>query len=189
MFTPFFFLGGFSFAFVMNLFFLVQHSRLYELSPYNTGGGGGSADYLVMLLFGFAVMNTLMYIFNERIMSQAMIVLIMYVWSRKEPDAQTGFFGFRFQALYLPWVLVAFHLLMGSNIFQDLVGIGTGHLYYFLVVEVPVHYNVNVISTPRFVVEQLAWFSGTVPPAARGPQGQAFPAPNQWGRGRMLGGR
>eukprot|EP00112_Aurelia_sp_Birch-Aquarium-sp1_P002151 Seg1232.21 transcript_id=Seg1232.21/GoldUCD/mRNA.D3Y31 product=Derlin-2 protein_id=Seg1232.21/GoldUCD/D3Y31 len=37
-----------------------------------------------------------------------------------------------FQAPYLPWVLLGFSLMLGNSIIVDIMGIGVGHIYYFL---------------------------------------------------------
>lgn len=39
---------------------------------------------------------------------------------------------FFFQAPYLPWVLVAFSVLLGNSVLVDILGIAIGHLYFFL---------------------------------------------------------
>lgn len=39
---------------------------------------------------------------------------------------------FNFSAPYLPWVLLAFSTLLGSSPLVDTLGIGAGHVYYFL---------------------------------------------------------
>ena len=36
-----------------------------------------------------------------------------------------------FSAPYLPWVLLAFSLLLGHDIHSDALGIAVGHLYFF----------------------------------------------------------
>ena len=40
--------------------------------------------------------------------------------------------GFRFTGIYMPWVLVAFHVLIARSPVTDLIGIAAGHVYYFL---------------------------------------------------------
>ena len=37
-----------------------------------------------------------------------------------------------FTAPYLPWALLGFSLLLGHDVTSDLLGIGVGHIYYFL---------------------------------------------------------
>ena len=38
-----------------------------------------------------------------------------------------------FKAAYLPWVLLGFSLMFGQTVVVNLLGLGVGHLYFFLV--------------------------------------------------------
>ncbi|XP_016147259.1 derlin-2-like [Sinocyclocheilus grahami] len=59
--------------------------------------------------------------------------MLVYIWSRRNPYVRMNFFGLlNFQAPFLPWVLMGFSLLLGNSIVIDLLGIGVGHIYYFL---------------------------------------------------------
>ncbi|KAL1269738.1 hypothetical protein QQF64_032027 [Cirrhinus molitorella] len=59
--------------------------------------------------------------------------MLVYIWSRRNPYIRMNFFGLlNFQAPFLPWVLMGFSLLLGNSIVIDLLGIGVGHIYYFL---------------------------------------------------------
>lgn len=50
-------------------------------------------------------------------------MMIVYVWSRRNPYIRMNFFGIlNFQAPYLPWVLVGFSLLLGNSLVIDLMG-------------------------------------------------------------------
>ncbi|XP_051829380.1 derlin-3 isoform X3 [Antechinus flavipes] len=66
-------------------------------------------------------------------LGQAFTIMLVYVWSRRNPYLRMNFFGLlNFQAPFLPWVLMAFSLLLGNSILVDLLGIAVGHIYYFL---------------------------------------------------------
>ena len=82
----------------------------------------------------------------------------------------------------------------GNSVFMPLLGIGVGHLYYFLVDVAPEQAGIDIIRTPAFVVE----FFGGVPsggangrPPAHGARGAPQqPRPqtgHNWGGGRVLG--
>lgn len=36
------------------------------------------------------------------------------------------------QAPYLPWVLLAFSILLGNTVLVDAIGMGIGHIYYYM---------------------------------------------------------
>ena len=66
-------------------------------------------------------------------LGQAFTVLLVYVWSCRNPYVRMNFFDLlNFQAPFLPWVLVGFSLLLGNSILVDLWDIAVGHVYFFL---------------------------------------------------------
>ncbi|KTF93903.1 hypothetical protein cypCar_00001874 [Cyprinus carpio] len=70
---------------------------------------------------------------NLFFLGQAFTIMLVYIWSRRNPYVRMNFFGLlNFQAPFLPWVLMGFSLLLGNSIVIDLLGIGVGHIYYFL---------------------------------------------------------
>lgn len=130
---PYFFAGGFSFNFAMHLYILYQNCLRYEANPYNTGAGGSSADFLWMVIIAAAIHTVLAWIFEFMVFSESMLYVIMYVWSRREPDGRLSMFGFKFQALYLPWIYMGIRMIMGGSITMPLLGVAIGHVYFFLV--------------------------------------------------------
>ncbi len=198
-FTACIFSGGFSFPYAMHTYLLYLNSRNYETNPYNTGGGGNSADYLWMLSVSIGILCIISYIFEIYVLSEAMLFDIIYVWSRKEPNAQLSMFGVKFKSVYLPWVYVAIRVIMGQSITQPLLGIVVGHTYYFLVDILPVSHNYRWLATPQFcssIVAKLTGFSvvssRTTPPinaTATGntPRSGRQPPSYNWGQGRTLG--
>lgn len=177
LFTAFIFVGKFSFNFAMHTYILYQNCLRYEANPYNTGAGGNTADFLWMILLSMAVLLVIGYYFEMVILSEPILYVIIYVWSRKEPDAISNIFGFKFKSVYLPWAYVAMRLLMGGSITEPLIGIAVGHLYYFLVAIFPISHGRNLIVTPAFCSDFITWVTGlslpgrtaaAAPPAARG---------------------
>ena len=160
--TPFIFSGKFSFNFAMHMMILYENCRRYENNPYNTGAGGSTADFIFMILFAMAILLTVAYIFQFLVLSESILYVIMYVWSRREPDAQLNIFGFRFKAIYLPWVYLMIKLVMGQDLILPFIGIVVGHLYYFLVDVVPQSYGRSVLKTPEFCVSMVNYFSGGI---------------------------
>lgn len=56
-------------------------------------------------------------------LGQAFTIMLVYVWSRRNPSVRMNFFGLlNFQAPFLPWVLMGFSLLLGNSIIVDLLG-------------------------------------------------------------------
>ncbi|CAK0850308.1 unnamed protein product [Prorocentrum cordatum] len=66
-----------------------------------------------------------------------LIFAIMYYWSRREPYAMLSFFGFSIKGYQFPFFMLLFQVLMGGSIWTDLLGLASGHTYYFLKEVVP----------------------------------------------------
>ena len=78
-------------------------------------------------------------------------------------------------------------LLMGGDVWKDLLGIAAGHLYHFLKDILAMEYNMNPLKTPLWVHKLTARLmripTGAVPPAEEAPRGRVF-----IGGGYRLGG-
>lgn len=197
--TNFFLAGKFSINFAMHLYVLYDFSLRYERNPYNTGAGGTSSDYLYMVILAMGVLMSLDYFMPSGYHSESLLYTIMYVWSRRDPETIVKFFVFNFKAVYVCWVYCAMRMLMGGDIFMILMGIFTGHLYFFLV-DVQGAAG-SYIRTPGWVVRCVEWMTGrtqrAVPVAApssfssSATSGAAPRLPPQntynWGSGQRLG--
>uniref|UniRef100_A0A3Q2CTV1 Derlin n=1 Tax=Cyprinodon variegatus TaxID=28743 RepID=A0A3Q2CTV1_CYPVA len=127
--TSFLFFGSLGFGFLFNIIFLYRYCRMLEEDSFR----GRTADFVFMFLFG-GIFITLLGLFADIIfLGQAFIVMLVYVWSKRNPLIPVNFFGLlSFQAPFLPWALMGCSLLLGNSVAADLLGIAVGHVYYFL---------------------------------------------------------
>ena len=92
-----------------------------------------SVDFLWMLLFGAMVLLVMAPIAKVQFLGTSLNFMLVYVWSRRNPDVPLSFLGiFTFGAAYLPWVLMAFSVLIGGSPVMDILGMVAGHTYYYL---------------------------------------------------------
>lgn len=202
LYFPFIFSYPFSFDFAMHMYMLYENCRRYEMNPFNTGGGGNSSDFLYMILLGMAALCVVGYFFNLTLMAVPLVYMIMYVWSRREPETIVNLMTLKYKALYSPWVSLLIYVVMGAPLTRPLLGIAVGHMYYFLTSVLPVSHGVDIIHTPEFCKQIVRWYTSNSasvssrPSAVANAPGGAAPAegqfPNlgaghQWGRGRALG--
>lgn len=136
---------------------MVNFSRIYESGgPFNTGGGGGTADYAFMMLFGCAAM-LLSYILLAGIIppvfTRNLSYFVLYVWSKQNPEAPANIWGFPLKAMWLPFAYLAVTVLMGNSFWDVAHGIAIGHIYYFLVEVVPSVYRKDVLHTPQLLID------------------------------------
>ena len=60
------------------------------------------------------------------------------------------FFGLKFKAIYLLWMLMVFGLIVANDGFNELLGIFIGHTYYFLKFRYPTEFGgPNLLETPQ----------------------------------------
>jgi len=147
--TSFLFFGTFGFNFFFNMVFTYKYCRMLEEGSFRDR----TADFVMMFLFGGICMILFAFFVNLLFLGQAFTIMLVYVWSRRNPLVRMNFFGlFNFFAPYLPWVLFAFSLLLGNPVYVDLMGIAVGHIYYFMEDVFPQQVGgFKILKTPRFL--------------------------------------
>uniref|UniRef100_A0ABI8AG49 Derlin n=1 Tax=Felis catus TaxID=9685 RepID=A0ABI8AG49_FELCA len=117
--TNFLFFGPLGFSFFFNMLFVFRYCRMLEEGSFR----GRTADFVFMFLFGGILMTLLGLLGSLFFLGQALTVMLVYVWSRRNPRVRVNFFGLlTFQAPFLPWALMGFSLLLGNSILVDLLG-------------------------------------------------------------------
>jgi len=190
--------GPKGFHFLMNLYFLYSYSTRLETETF----AGSPADFAFMLLFNWLCLVLIGFGAELALLMDPLVLSVLYVWCQLNKDTVVSFwFGTRFKAMYLPWVLFAFNLIIGSGGMMELFGIIVGHLYFFLMFKYPQDFGgAQLVSVPRFLYTLFPKRQGGVAgfgqaPASRRPQadndgGNAGGGwrGHQWGRGNNLGG-
>lgn len=124
--TNFLYFGPFGLDFVFHMFFLVRYSRLLEEGSFRMR----TADFAYMLLFGAVAMTAIAPFINIQFFGSSLTFMMVYVWGRRNESVRMSFLGvFQFNAPYLPWVLLAFSVLIGNTYVVDTIGIAVGHVY------------------------------------------------------------
>ncbi|KAG8010269.1 Derlin-1 [Nibea albiflora] len=180
------------FLYLINLYFLYHYSTRLETGAFD----GKPADYIFMLLFNWICIVLLMI---------PLIMSVLYVWAQFNKDTVVSFwFGTRFKAHYLPWVILAFNFIIGGSFIDELTGNLVGHLYFFLMFKYPMDLGGrSFLTTPeilyRYFPNRRGGVSGFgVPPTRRpaaqeqagggGGGGGGGRGRHNWGQGFRLGG-
>lgn len=152
--TPFLYFGEISFGWLMSMMFIWQYCSKLEKLWFV--GVHGTADFVFMLLFGgFILLATNAVLPNFYIYGPSMLMMLVHIAARKDPFSPVNFWGFSFLAWHFPFLLMFLHMLMGggmSSAVRDLIGILTGHLYFFLTDIYPKVRGVVLLETPTVVV-------------------------------------
>lgn len=154
------FFGKFSFQFLFQMYFFSSFSSKLERNEiFNQPG-----DYLFFLLTQILLLDVISLVLAWPVgfpsLGPSLVFAILYYWSRREPYAMLNFFSFNIKGYQFPFALVFFQLLIGGSIWVDLLGLASGHIYYFLKEVVPQEYGKTIISTPSFLVNFMAQYSG-----------------------------
>lgn len=115
--------------FLFHIFFLIRYCKSLEEGSFRNR----SADFLWMLLLGAAMLTCMAPFAKVQFLGTSLNFMLVYVWSRRNPGVPLSFLGiFTFGAAYLPWVLMAFSVLIGGSLVVDMLGMIAGHTYYYL---------------------------------------------------------
>lgn len=179
------------FHYLLNLYFLYNYSLRLETGVYATRPG----DYFFMLLFNWICIVVIALFSNIMLLMDPMVLSVLYIWCQLNKDTEVTFwFGTRFKAMYLPWVLMGFNMILSGGGLYEIVGILVGHLYFFLTFKYPQDYGGRrLLNTPDIIYQYFPNRQGGVggfgqPPAFR----QAPPPANNnrrghdWGPGHRL---
>jgi Derlin-2/3 len=152
---------SFTHIFTSTIDMLYTMSMRYETSgPFNTGAGGGTADYMFAFMFGMVVILAtyplVVTIFPyPPVFTNNMVYFVMYIWSKRHPTAQANIWGIPMEAIYLPFAYLALTVFMGNPYFDLLHGLATGHLYYFLADVYPQVSGKDILVTPHFLIDRF----------------------------------
>ncbi|PGH09923.1 hypothetical protein AJ79_05539 [Helicocarpus griseus UAMH5409] len=126
--TTFIYFGPLSLDLLFHVFFLQRYSRLLEESS-----GHSSADFSWLLLYATSFLLLISPFLSLPFLGSALSSSLVYIWSRRNPETRLNFLGLlAFTAPYLPWVLIAFSLVVHGIIPKDeICGVVVGHIWYF----------------------------------------------------------
>ncbi|KAG2498945.1 hypothetical protein HYH03_003135 [Edaphochlamys debaryana] len=158
--TCFFFLGKFSFPWIIKMIWLVTYGTTLERETYQFE----PADFMYLFIFGMGSMlvlslgMTFLMGIPMFFMADSIIFMLLYVWSRQFPEQQVSIYGlFKVLSFYVPFVFVGIEFLMSGGIpWSSCLGIVVGHLHYYLTVLYPAIGGPTLLTTPRFLKNLLA---------------------------------
>jgi len=157
------------------LYLMLLHTRQYEQNPFPAGSGNRTADCAFCFLFctsGLLLTFTLTYFLAyyypskwviqiylnlQGFFGRNLIFSILYLWSRRNPNAmiQLNFIPIRGQ--YLPFAHIALSYFLNDNRipYDSLHGIFIGHIFYYCVHVLPIILGRPVLTTPHFLTSMF----------------------------------
>ena len=159
LFTNVLFVGGFSTSF---LFFLVMIYMKFKEVEQNAIVLRVYAKFIMMLFYLLSFLN-IINIFSYRIfgfkpgftLAQQLLLAFIYIDSKREPQKMINLYFLPIKNALYPYALIVFNIVSGAGIHDNIIGIIAGNIYYFLTDVLPVQKNLNILKTPKFLVDLL----------------------------------
>ncbi|CAG7939380.1 unnamed protein product [Penicillium salamii] len=126
--TTFLYLGPLNLDLVFHVFFLQRYSRLLEESS-----GRSPAHFAWLIFYATTSLLIISPFLSIPFLGSALSSSLVYIWARRNPDTRLSFLGLLvFTAPYLPWVLMAFSVVVHQTVPKDeILGVVVGHIWYF----------------------------------------------------------
>ena len=159
LFTNLLFVGGFSTSF---LFFVVMIYMHFKNVEQNSIVLRVYAKFIMMLFYLLLFLNILN-IFSYKIfgfkpgftLAQQLLLAFIYIDSKREPEKMLNLYFLPIKNALYPYALILFNIVSGAGIYDNIIGIIAGNIYFVLTDVLPVSKNLNILKTPKFLVDFL----------------------------------
>lgn len=159
LFTNVLFVGAFSTSF---LFFIIMVYMRFKEVEQNAIVLRVYAKFIMMLFYLLLFLN-IINIFSYKIfgfkpgftLAQQMLLAFIYIDSKRAPQKMINLYFLPIKNALYPYALIVFNIISGAGIYDNIIGIIAGNIYYFLTDVLPVSKNINVLKTPKFLVDLL----------------------------------
>ena len=159
LFTNILFIGGFSTSFLFFVIMIYMHFRNVEqnsivLRVY--------AKFIMMIFYLLCFLNILN-IFSYKIfgfkpgftLAQQLLLAFIYIDSKREPQKMINLYFIPMKNAIYPYALIVFNIVSGAGIYDNIIGIIAGNIYFVLMDVLPQSKNLNLLKTPKFLVDLL----------------------------------
>ena len=157
LFTNIFFAGGFSSTFLMFVIMIYFHFKSQEqaaivLKAY--------AQFIMMIIYLLIFLNIINLIAYKGLkfkvgftLSHQILLALIYINSKREPQKIVTLYFFQMKNAFYPYGLILLNIVSGGSIFDNIIGILAGNIYYVLKDVLPVSKNLNILKTPKCLVD------------------------------------
>ncbi|KPA82618.1 putative mitochondrial hypothetical protein [Leptomonas pyrrhocoris] len=197
--TAAFFLGNFSFQWLMTIAMFVTYVKNNEEYDFKDK----PADLVYMFLVVIAALSAVGLYFNLYVTSFSFLMALCWIFCKRHPEQRLELFGFAFRSAVFPWALMALHFVMGGGLLADILGVVAGHAYIFFKDVLPLTHQQRWLETPAWLLRRfpqattrITSFGAEVHPydprfqtgrRNDAPQGGSSGGSHTWGHGRALG--
>nr|PVC53672.1 hypothetical protein MACL_00003692 [Theileria orientalis] len=133
VFTNVLFVGKFSLRWV---FFVMLFSQFSASLEKNAVFAGSPGSYLYFLVIQTVTLSSVSAAFfwpsGYPYLADALLFSIIYYWSKRDMFSVVTIYFVTVKGYQLPFAMMFLHLVMGSSLWVDLMGMISGHIYYLL---------------------------------------------------------
>lgn len=159
LFTNVLFVGAFSTSFLMFIIMIYMHFKNVEQNAIVLRVYAKFIMMLVYLLLFLNLFNIIAYkIFGFKpgfTLAQQLLLAFIYIDSKREPQKTINLYFLPIKNALYPYALIIFNIVSGAGIYDNVIGIIAGNVYYFFTDVLPIQKNINVLKTPKFLVDLL----------------------------------
>ena len=159
LFTNLLFVGGFSTPFLFFAIMIYMHFRNIEQNSIVLRVYAKFIMMLFYLLLFLNILNIIAYkIFGFKpgfTLASQLLLAFIYIDSKREPQKAINLYFLPIKNALYPYALIVFNIVSGAGIFDNIIGIIAGNIYFVLVDVLPVTKNLNILKTPKFLVDLL----------------------------------
>jgi len=157
LFTNVLFIGGFSSSF---LFFIIMVYLNFKSAEQNSIILRSYAQFIMMIIYLLIFLNIINILSNKIFgfkvgftLAQQLFLSYIYIDSKRQPQKIVTLYFFRMKNCFFPYALIVLNIVSGGGIYDNIIGIITGNIYYVLKDVLPVSKNLNILKTPKFLVD------------------------------------
>ncbi|SOV23053.1 DER1-like protein,putative [Plasmodium sp. DRC-Itaito] len=131
IFLNFLYVGKFSLSWVFFMSLFAQFSSSLEKNAIFTSPG--SYLYFITIQCTFLSLISILFYWPRGypFLGNSLLFAIIYYWSRREAWSHVSIYFFTVKGYQLPFALIFLHLIMGQSLWVDIMGLLSGHVYYF----------------------------------------------------------
>ena len=159
LFTNIFFIGGFSTSFLFFVVMMYMHIQQVEKSAIVTRVYATFIMMIIYLLIFLNIINLISFkVFGFPpgfTLAQQLLLAFIYVDSKREPQKMLNLYFVPVKNAFYPYALIIFNIVSGGGIYDNIIGIIAGNIYYVMVDVLPVTKNLKILKTPKFLVDLL----------------------------------
>ena len=157
LFTNLFFIGGFSSSFLM---FVLMIYIIYRPQELNAIILRTYAQFIMMILYLLIFINIInliaLKIFGLKIgftLAQQLLLSFIYIDSKREPQKTVALYFIKMKNAYFPYALILLNIVSGGGIYDNIIGIIAGNIYFVLKEVLPVSKSLDILKTPKSMVD------------------------------------